>query len=180
MPLPPEHKIKVSRLIEKVLWENEGITPDRLHDMLARAARITHEKGNRRYHEYLFNVEGNVLYSVHKMRTVADELITLERPSNGVVEVQEDGHTVRVRKPVNISELRPKNRSPVLLQRSTSAPAGTVACEHCDAMGQISVADECENCHGDSKGCDFCDDGLVSNVISCPVCKGAKFVKPRR
>lgn len=178
--MPPLDNIpyKISRLIEKAVWDTEGISPDRLRDMLQRSTRITHEKGNRRFHAYLFNIEGNVLYAIYKLREVADEIVVLERPEDGVVEHVDHGKVVRIRKPVNVTELRPRNQPALLVKPPPPRPAGTITCDHCDGKGSVTVMDDCEECHGRPEGCDFCDKGLVPNVISCPICKGARFVKP--
>lgn len=44
-----------------------GVLAADIQDMLRKSARITHPEGNRRYHEYLFTVEGDRLLSMRKM-----------------------------------------------------------------------------------------------------------------
>jgi RecJ-like exonuclease len=41
-----------------------GIPIDDLQNMLQRSARVTHEKGNRRFHDYIFSVEGKRVLNI--------------------------------------------------------------------------------------------------------------------
>lgn len=52
-----------------------GLSTDQFHDMVQHSARITHADGNRRYHEYLFNVEGDRVLAFRKLseQEIADE-----------------------------------------------------------------------------------------------------------
>ena len=38
-------------------------------DMLVHSARVTHEKGNRRYHDYIFDIQGNEVFNVFNITT---------------------------------------------------------------------------------------------------------------
>lgn len=44
-----------------------GLTVEELQDMVRRSARCTHELGNRRYHDYIFNVEGQRVISIAEL-----------------------------------------------------------------------------------------------------------------
>jgi len=51
-----------------------GVSVEKLQFMLQRSARCTHPAGNRRYHDYIFNVEGNrVLGFLHEPEMAEDE-----------------------------------------------------------------------------------------------------------
>jgi hypothetical protein len=160
--------VRVSPLIIAAM-KDEGVNSDRLQHMLKHSIHVTHVGGNRRYHDYLFTVEGNVLWAVKKMRTVADEIITLEKPDPQVVE-QAGG--ARVRKRVDVVTLRARNPAPAILKR----PPGTKACTECEATGKVCVFDPCD-CEGANPECPLCDEGLVKNDVTCPMCKGARYIK---
>lgn len=44
--------------------EGQGITLSRLLEMVEASARVTHPKGNRRHHNWVFQVENNVVKSM--------------------------------------------------------------------------------------------------------------------
>lgn len=69
-----------------------GVSVEQVLDMVRHSARITHANGNRRFHEYLFTVEGERVTSIHRLTEaeVADE----ERRIRSFVRrpVQEESH----------------------------------------------------------------------------------------
>ena len=44
-----------------------GLSLVELNKLVTQSARITHHKGNRRYHEYLFDVQGDVVRDIYQM-----------------------------------------------------------------------------------------------------------------
>lgn len=44
-----------------------GLALADLNGMVVKSARITHPKGNRRYHEYLFDVQGDIVRDIYHM-----------------------------------------------------------------------------------------------------------------
>jgi RecJ-like exonuclease len=97
-----------------------GLDAGQLQSAVVASARVTHPEGNRRWHEFLFRVEGNRVMDLK------------------VVDGWAPGYT----------------------------------CKTCRDLGKLAVFDGCENCNGD--GCDFCDEGLVSRMIYCPMCQLGK------
>jgi hypothetical protein len=75
---------KVSSQVARVLAAL-GIGRDELAEMVKRAAITTHERGNRRYHNWLFSIEGD---TVRRMTTV--EETTISRPGKEAITVYDE------------------------------------------------------------------------------------------
>lgn len=58
-------------IVSKAAKEGVGIAA--LQEMLGKSARCTHPQGNRRYHEYLFKIEGQRLTSFVKIEDDEDD-----------------------------------------------------------------------------------------------------------
>jgi hypothetical protein len=136
----------------KVLSEAKrlGVTLTDLHEMLKKSARITHEKGNRRYHDVVFSVTGDRVDGLYRMTT--DEVSAEEQMLSSYVRSSE----------MPTSE----QRNPTT---HTTTPTLFYRCETCRDTGQMRVFDECEVCHG--RGCRHCDEGLVPSSVNCPDCR---------
>jgi RecJ-like exonuclease len=50
----------------------QGVKLQQLQDMVGRSARVTHELGNRRFHDYVFMIEGNRVLSMQHLVPVDD------------------------------------------------------------------------------------------------------------
>lgn len=97
----------------------EGIRLEELQDMLQRSARFTHAEGNRRYHDYLFMVEGKRLLKFSKITEAAPHTAPVEDVVDDVVEDVVDHEEVHYK------------------------------CETCKDVHRVQVFDECARCHGE-------------------------------
>jgi hypothetical protein len=179
-PVSAVPQIKIHRLIEKAVWERTKISPENLQRMVAQSVRCTHPDGNRRYANYLFTIEGNILYSVKRIKEITDDVVTMEIADPVVKEDIERGS----RSLADLFEAMTYKQKalPALVQKGQN-PMKAVEpiinpCEHCDGMGVIGVFNPCEHCDGSTSGCAHCDAGMVATSIICSVCKGKKH-KPK-
>jgi hypothetical protein len=62
--LPMTDKLVTEAVLS--IAKQEGISPEELGEMVNRAAITTHERGNRRYHDWVFNVEVGVVRNMTK------------------------------------------------------------------------------------------------------------------
>jgi hypothetical protein len=53
----------------------QGLPPKELHDMVAHAAPFTHAYGNRRFHDWVFSVQGMVVSAITNLKTGASSAI---------------------------------------------------------------------------------------------------------
>jgi hypothetical protein len=58
----------------KQVQSEEGISDEELNEMVRAAAPVTHENGNRRFHHWLFKVEGDILISMCRWDMVHRDL----------------------------------------------------------------------------------------------------------
>ncbi len=103
-----------------------GIAQDKLADMIRRSTRITHPNGNRRFENYLFNVEGDRVTAFG----------TLDEPA--VQSIAKD-------------MLCPRCDQGLMPTLIPCPICGGRGCEGCDRQGKIRVFDECAYCGGSGK-----------------------------
>lgn len=107
-----------------------GLNPEVAKDMVHRSARITHEKGNRRYHQYLFQVEGHKLVDVAEFN---------ERPAHResrFEETEDDGVAYKCETCKDQRKVRVFNECPKCYG---------VGCKRCDE-GLIPSSIPCPDC----------------------------------
>jgi RecJ-like exonuclease len=52
----------------------DGVGLPELQDMLRRSARFTHPDGNRRFHDWLFNIEGRKVISIKRLQPEQEDV----------------------------------------------------------------------------------------------------------
>jgi hypothetical protein len=111
--------------------ESLGISRRKLADMIRRSTRITHPNGNRRFGDYLFQVDGDRVTAFGRV----DEL-SPAHPRTDVPCPRCDGGLVRNSIPCPECSSSPRKRS---------------ECFVCEGSGQVIVFDECSYCAGTGK-----------------------------
>lgn len=153
-----------------------NVSPQDAQDMVTRSARITHPKGNRRFKEYLFKVEGNRVLSAGKTEIERPTVRDIERQMRGVGDLlrQANSEFQILASMVSVYQQQaqkpPPPPAPVRLIREGVKP---IPCDHC-TNGEVIVFDPCDHCTGE--GCTKCDKGLVSVTRPCPVCRNRRHI----
>ena len=138
----------------------EGIPLANLRKMVAHSAKITHPDGNRRFHNFLFQVEGGKVLNFKKVDQVAPrQQIVVQKPE-------------KVQKPLQEAPQRPTARvTPMPVRRREPVPEARVyRCSTCQDTHKVMVYDECVHCDGE--GCQLCGStGEVRRYIPCQDCE---------
>lgn len=185
------YKIPIRVLLK--VNETFGIDAKELSKMVAKSALITHPRGNRRYHEWLFNIQHGELLDVMRLEEVAivenalmpqKETKSIEyrtKPVGGGatygqgVTISDGGKQYRFnikdRDKINPSYRKSAAYAPTQKPEvSLAANPYKMKCPVCGGGGTELVYSECPYCEGN--GCDKCDGtGEVLDEIPCQACK---------
>lgn len=125
----------------------QGIPLASLREMVVHSARITHPMGNRRFHNYVFQVEGTRVVDFTKIDHVVSH------------------HRVFTPKPRKRLDVVPAVES-----------RRRYACDTCQDTDRVVVHDECPHCEQEGcQLCD--GKGEVQSTIPCPACHQRKRLR---